>query len=440
MSHKQPEVVDLRTGPRTASLVSTGYGVETGAGVQLEWVATATGDSPAVLRATVTNLNEFRTKFRTSSLPPFARVNLARLREPQHSEAEGIYLAPTEENPLVEESPGYERRENGHWHATEVPPEQPESLWLDPDESVVGEYYLLGHPDEADVAPGRYHFGSPSEGFSIAVWDTDAPGPNVDSQFAGADFPPLPDADAMAWYHEADATTEVYLEPSAEATVVPGRLDFEFVNRSHEVVEGNPLEWHLYELSDGEWYRVAPEMTPLPATHLYPGNTRTDALRVFYGEPVPCEDGHDVGHLGGGRYAFTVGMDDGVTHAVAFDLLGDPVAVTPSDAIVSVERDGDSLTATSARGDPDEEWSRPATYTLARVDTPPADAEPRRLIAEQVLRRDRLRDAIGLLREHDAEAVTIREYDSGQPPFGVDEPYFVAYDGDAYRIATEADE
>ncbi|WP_135854880.1 hypothetical protein [Halorussus salinus] len=440
MSRRQPEVIDLQTGPRTASLVSTGYGTATGASVQLEWVTTATSDAPAVLRATATNWNEFRAKFRTSSIPPFDRVSFSRLRGSDRSDDATLYLAPTEEHPLVESSPEYERRENGHWHVTEVPPEQPESLWLDPDEEVAGEYYLLGHPDADDVAPGRYRFGSPSEGFSVAIWDTDAPGPDGDSQFAGIGLPLLPDADEMAWYHEADSTTEVYLTPSAEEAVVPGRLDFEFVNRSHDVVEGNPLEWHLYKLSDGDWYRVAPEVTPLPLTHLSPGTTRTDALRVFHGEPVTCEDGHDVGYLGGGRYAFTVGMDDRVTHAVAFDLLGDPVKVTPSDAIASVERGGDSLTATSTRGDPDDEWSRPAKYDLARVDTPPADADPRRLIAEQVLRRDQLRDALGLLREYDSEAITIEEYDSSRPPFGVCEPYFVEYDGDVYRITAEAED
>ena len=439
MSGRQPEAIDFETGPRTASLVPPSYGNDCGATVTLEWVSTATNDGPAVLWATLTNRNEFRAKFRTRSLPPFDRVSSSMLRGAEHSYEQSIYLAPTEGHPLVDEAPEYERRAGGHWHATEVPPKQPESLWLDPDESVVGEYYLLGHREGDDITPGQYHFDNPQDGFRIAIWNSAAPGPTDESKFAGAELPSLPRNDATAWYRDADPETEMYLQPSAEEAVVPGRLDFEFRNRSHADVRGNPLEWHLYKLHDGEWFRIAPDETLQPLTHLFPGDTKSYALRAFHGEAVPCDDGYEVGHLGGGRYAFEIGVWRDTVPAAAFDLLGDPVEVTPGEAITAVERDGDSLFATSSRGDSSGEYSRLARYTLARVDSVPADADPERLIAEQVYRRDQLRDALGLVERHDARTVTIEEYNSTRPPFGSWESGFVEYRGDVYEITTEAE-
>ncbi|MFC4548708.1 MULTISPECIES: hypothetical protein [Halorussus] len=433
------DVVDLETGPRVVSLFPIAFGDDCGATVSVEWVATATPERPAELRATLTNRNEFRAKFRTRSLPPFHGVCSSRLRERAGASAT-VYLAPTADHPLVDERTSYERGDDGYWHAAEVPPEQPASLWLDPEESITGEYHLLCHADTEGFPTGRYRFGGSDGGFSISVWDADAPGPAEGSAFEGVALPPLPRDAGTAWHHEADATTETYLRPTVEEAVIPGRLDFELVNRSHDQVEGNPLEWHLYKLRGGEWYRIAPPETPQPLSHLSPGDTKPYTLRVFRGDPVPCDRGYDVGHLGGGRYALEVGTWGSAVRAVAFDLLGDPVEVTPGDALTAVERDGDSLLATAERGDAGGEHSRLAKYTLARVDSVPADADPQRLVAEQVLRRDQLRDALGLLDRYDARSVTIAEYDSTRPPFGFRESGFVEYRGDVYEITTEAEE
>lgn len=440
MLERESEVIDFETGPRTASLVPPQYGTDCGAAIALEWVSTATSDGPAILRATLTNQNEFRTKFRTMSLPLFNRVSWSMLRGMEYGYEEAIYLAPTADHPLVDEATGYERRANGHWHVTEVPPKQPDSLWLDPDGSVTAEYYLLGHHEADDITPGQYHFESGSDGFRIVVWDSDVPGPTDESKFGSATLLSLPRDDATAWYHEADATTAVSLRPSAEEVVIPGRLDFELVNHSHQGVEGNPLEWHLYKFHEGDWHRIAPAETLQPLAHLYPGDTLSYTLRVFHGDPVPCDEGYDVGHLGGGRYAFEIGKWESAVPAVAFDLLGDPIEVTPSDTITEVEQDGDSLRATSERGEQSGEMSRLATYTLTRVDSVPPDTEPRRLIAEQVVRRDQLRDALGLLARHEARSVTIAEYNSVRPPFGSRESGFVEYRGDVYEITTDSEE
>jgi hypothetical protein len=94
---------------------------------------------------------------------------------------------------------------------------------------------------------------------------------------------------------------------------------------------------------------------------------------------------------------------------------------------------------TASRGDPEDEHSRPAEYTLTRVRDAPSDR--RRIIAEQVLQPcpewRQLRDALGLLLDRDAAEVTLADYFDGTPAFGIRESQFVEYDGRTYRATAE---
>ncbi|SFL25004.1 hypothetical protein SAMN04487950_3044 [Halogranum rubrum] len=437
-------VLELSPTGQTATLFRPGYGTEVGALVSLEWLSTATDESPARLRATLANQNEYRTKFQTHRLPPFEHGTYARLRRTGEA-ASSLHLVPVEAHPLTDEPPEYERRPSGHWHLVGVPPKQPDSLWLEPEESVTGEYYLLGGRDDDGVSNGRYEFGNAQfrrDGFTIVLWDTDEPGPTGSSRLEGTSFPSFADSDAsffsedwpMSWYHEADATTEVYLEPSAEEAVIPGRIDFTLTNYSADSVYGNPQACHLLKFDDGEWYSIEPSVLVQPGHTLYPGGTRTDALRVFAGDPVRCDDGVDVGDLGGGRYAFSVGAYDEQVYAAVFDLLGDPLTVTPTDAVEVIARDDDTVTARSSRGDPDDEYARYGTYTVSRV----ADDYPEvtRYVPEQVVRRQPLRDALGLLLTYDVSTATVEAYTLDNPLFGVMETTYFRYESGTYRIST----
>ncbi|EJN59575.1 hypothetical protein [Halogranum rubrum] len=439
-------VLELPPTGQTAALLRPGYSTKLGASMSLEWLSTATDDSPARLRATLTNQNEYRAKFQTHWLPPFESDTYARLRGWNVAES-SLHLVPTETNPLADEPPEYEQRPSGHWHIVGVPPEQPGSLWLDAEESVTGEYYFLGGRDDDGVSNGRYEFGDiefPRNGFSIVLWDTDEPGPTGSSRLEGTSFPSFADSGAsffsedwpMSWYHEADATTEVYLEPSTEEAVIPGRIDFTLTNYSADSVYGNPKACHLLKFDDGEWYSIEPSALVTPGHTLYPGSARTDALRVFTGDPVRCDDGVDVGYLGGGRYAFSVGAYDDCVYAAAFDLLGDPLTVTPTDAVEIIARDDNTVKARSPRGDADDEYARRGTYTVTRVagDHP----EATRYIPEQVVRRQPLRDALGLLLTHGVSTVTVEEYTLNTPLFGVSETTYFRYAGDVCRISTAA--
>lgn len=437
------DLIQLETQPRTISLLPSGYGTEHGAGISLEWLSTATDERPARLRATLTNHNEFRAKFQTHSLPPFNSVVHTRLQcEPRSA----LYLAPTETSPLVDEHPVYEQRSSGQWHAIEVPPKQPSSHWLDPDESITGEYYLLGGKTGDGLDTGRYPFESTPRGtgFSLVVWDTERPGPSGQSKFTGKDVPTFADSgillfsgtERMGWFHETDPATEVYVEPTSEEVVIPGRIDFTVVNHSQRPLDGNPAAWELLKLHDGRWFHIEPSVIAQPGHTLSPGATRTEPLRAFAGEPVPCETGHDVGHLGGGRYAFTLGEYGDQLHAAVFDLLGDAVTVTASDAVEVTEHDADELTVRSTRGQPNSGGYRLGRYTLSRVRADGRD--PNVVIAEQVLRQQPLRDALGLMLAHEVTTVSIQEYTASYPPFGVKGTEFVEYDGETYRITVEA--
>jgi hypothetical protein len=388
MSLGEASVADLETGPRTLALSPTGYRGPDGAKVAIEVVATATADSPARLRATLANGNDWPNTFRLDDLPPFRPVNFARVSGVSPGDREtGLYLAPTANHDLLDADPAYGRGPEGYWATEDVPPKLPETVELDPAKSVTGEYLLLGDPEREGFPTGRYRFDGRETGFTITVWNTDRPGPDADSRFAGRDVPGLPGSET-AWFHGADASTPVFVRPSTEQVSAPGRVEFTLVNHGRDPLGGNPYDWTLYKLVDGEWLHVAPWAIPVPYGRISPGGTFEYALRAFNGQAVPCDDAKSVGHLGGGTYAFETGFsreteDEKVTTpvpAAMFDLDAPPVEPRPDDD-VTVERDGDTVTVTTPK------WDDGDHPPNERIEVVPSDRGGRRIIPEQLFRR-----------------------------------------------------
>ncbi|MFC4359772.1 hypothetical protein ACFO0N_17645 [Halobium salinum] len=102
---------------------------------------------------------------------------------------------------------------------------------------------------------------------------------------------------------------------------------------------------------------------------------------------------------------------------------------------MGLDRDGGGARPT--RGDADDADYRLARYRLTRVEASEEGESATRYVAEQVLHRQPLRDALGLLLEHGVETVIVEEYDGSHPPFGVARPVYVAFDGDVYRVSAD---
>ncbi|ELZ06475.1 hypothetical protein C482_01615 [Natrialba chahannaoensis JCM 10990] len=397
-------VVDFETAPLTA-VVTGAVRTDDGLVATLDFDEPATASSPATLTGVIANQRDYE--------QTFDPARLVLLDNPPASRSSGdandaAYLVPTEEHPFAETVPSSSRDDDGRWRVDTVHSDwYPETLTLDPEEQVECEYQLLGHhqrPSQPIVA-GRYGFSYQDSGFTIAVWPTDTPGPDGNSQFSGTDVPALPESldgegtetTDLRWYHEATPETQVYLEPNQESATAPARIEFDLVNYSDEQLAGNPHQWRLSKLVAGEWYWIAPGGTPDPLSWVAPGTVTTSTLDLYDGRPIDRNRSRTVGHLGGGRYAYSVGYStDGETHAALFDLDAPPLAVEPEpDAVID---DSDGTEADRVVRLPNyEDARRPATLTVTRVDshsTADADASTdtdvdtdAHLIPEQLPRR-----------------------------------------------------
>lgn len=318
-----PSVVECQHVPLTVSSYGRRIRVPDRLSAVASFVEPATGDTPARLEAVFTNGTEYEQTVRAGAFPILDDPSLGRTEGGEHRVA---YLAPTEAHELAESVPTPERDGEGRWRLGDDGLSGrwfPETVTIGPESAVFGEYVLLGHPDRSEppVSPGRYRLGSRNAEFTVAVWRTDAPGPENGSRFEGESVPPLPSAESgpMRWYHEADTGTAAYLEPSAERVSTPAEVRFRQVNHADESLQGNPYKWALSKLVGGEWLRVAPWETPQPWSVVQPGAVDLSGLRLFHGSGFDGVDGADTGgartvpYVGGGsstsscRGAGTVG-------------------------------------------------------------------------------------------------------------------------------------
>ncbi|WP_232685787.1 hypothetical protein [Halobacterium zhouii] len=442
----------LDTQPRTLSLFPVEYESRDGGRVRLAFESGATADHPARVRVELRNENEFSNVFRLGNHPPFQsnpRFTPEMLDQSTTIDPGQIYLAPLPDQSLPVVAPDLERGPEGVWRLAQsvVPRWLPETHRLDAGESVSVTFAVVGgHDSEGPCEATQYQneFGVENNALTLAAWNHDQPGPSGDSRFEGESFPLLPGDDGgesaaeTAWFHEADSESSVFLEPSAEQTGLPANLSFTLVNHTEEVATGNPYYWSLHKLADGEWQKVAPQAYLLPMGYVAPGDTKEYGLRVTHGDPDACsESGVDVqevgpspmevGYLGGGTYAYEVGMSvDDRTHAAVFDVDAPPVEIEAEDG-VDATQEGDSVTVTSSR------WNAGhgrRILTVTRVDS--AD---RVVLPEVAARRPQFRNTLPFF----AAGVTTVELrtSDGVARFRDDQPQRFEVQGQAYEASVE---
>lgn len=440
-------LVEFETLPRTVSASPTRLHTTDGASLTVQFARTATSDGPALLRGAVVNEKPYDNTFELRRLPLFDTVPTAwpgaRPHDEEYTYRDELILAPTENHAIADTVPDWELAEGGRWRlAGDVDgPWLPETHRLAAGEWFRFEYALVGREVGSGFPAERYQFtghGSDTPNVGIAVWDTERPGPSADSRFAGADPDPLPEAANMAWYHDADAETTSYLAPNTESIELPETVGVTLRNHSHEVLSGNPYFWKLWKRVDGKWFHVAPWEWVQPLTRVPPGGVETWSLVGFNGKTARCEGAWTVGHLGGGRYAFQIGIGrDDRTHAALLDVEAPPASLEAT-VDLDVTSDGSTVLVYSPRRE--DEVPR-ATLTLTR-----AESAETRLITEQVMqhRNRALRntlafwgdsvDRVELVTDRNtvSKSARTRGYEDGSFRF--------RYDGMAFEATAEFDE
>lgn len=433
-------IIDLETGNRTYALTPLEYRSDDAARIQMRFASTATPEAPATVEATLTNENSFENTFRLQWTPPFGRLyseipHPIAERNEDHTYRVALIFAPTENHDLVDDPPDIERGTDGFWRlAPDSRPELPNTIRLGPDETVRGEYVLVGHPEGNGRGrpAGIYEFHrGDGDSIRVTVWNTDAPGPASDAQFRGVSVPAVPGASDIAWFHDADASTPTFVRPSAERTDLPARVEFTFVNRSRNATSCG--HWNFYKLQDGDWFHLGPFIHTDDCRAVDPGTVKTWTIRAANGEMAPC-NAHSFPYLGGGRYAAVAGYGHETAHTGALvEFVAPPASVVPTDD-ATTERTGGSIQVTTDkwRNAPESDYRSQSSVVLER-----AEMADRRLIAEQVMRRRNrgYRNSLPFLGP-DVDEVVLRTDDGvANDVLGhEDETTRFQYDGQAYRI------
>jgi hypothetical protein len=345
-------------------------------------------DGPPILRTVWVNDGDGNETYELASLPPYDGVA-------ENEDGDILYAVPTEEHELVEETPEVERDDSAWYLNGEYNRDAwlPETVELPPDTGYVGEYAVVS--DDGELSEGEYPFGGGTDdprddGLTAVTWSTDSPGPSEESRFEGEELPRRTDGERLSFYHDADETTEVYLEPSREMVELPSddveEVEFKLVNRSDGT--GSPLHasFLLYKLVDDSWVHVTSNLGARPGEFgtVEPGDTATERLHLFHslegrerdsggvaGDYSYIDDldgdgrGDDfvLGPLGGGVYAHDPSVSiDGYHPAAAFEVDAPRLSVEPpGDA--SSEREG-NLVEVNVEGDDTED----AGFVVRRVE------------------------------------------------------------------------
>ncbi|NHN43133.1 hypothetical protein G9C85_16060 [Halorubellus sp. JP-L1] len=445
------DALDLETAPKTYCIPRTGEFVDGRVTFQVQWASTATESSPAVLRSWAVNERDHEQVVDLSNLPAFGRaesdtphaVGRPHERFTQHWETR-LFLVPTANNPLVEDAPGVERDADGRWRATRLDDWSVERATLGAGEYAFGEYHVVAHPEREQPFPRSavYEFEAGDAEMAIATWRTSEPGPTTESRFAGERVPAHRGDSTRSWYHDADETTAVFVEPDVERGTLPEQVEFVAVNRSRSVAQCG--HWNLYKLVDGEWFHVTPYIHTADCRGLAPGTGKRYVLNAYHGEALPDPEyygpGGSVGWLGGGTYAAVAGYGAGTDESAALvELVGPERSIVPTED-ASATRDGDAVTVATDAHAAERESTEPAVLSLERSS---GGSEPRRVIAEQVM-RDRyraLRNALAVF-DDDVTRVDVETSDRyAERTTGYDSKTIAfEFRGEQYEVSWELDE
>ncbi|PSQ18745.1 hypothetical protein BRD00_04070 [Halobacteriales archaeon QS_8_69_26] len=436
-------VVEFGTAPVTAvvdpGLQPVDYAIRRKDGVRVDvgFEVGATRESPATVLAAVANPESGD---RTG--------DVLVLDAPVTGRTDGgdrVFLVPTERHPFAETVPEHGRDGNGRWRLREVEVDPfPDRITLPAGRGFVGEYYLLAPPGDAPpVGPGRYLFGPEEAGprptlrwFAVDAWPTGRPGPEETSRFDDADPPGIDRR--TRWFHDATPETTVYLRPGEERVAPPAMMGFDLVNRSRRSFDGNPEDWGLYKLVDGDPFRIAPWRTPLPLRTLHPGGRLATRLSVFHGEATDAE-GRTVGRLGGGRYAYEVDFSADARHAALFEVDA-PTLTVDLEPDATIVEEGETVVVEL----PNHEGGT-GQATLVVEFAP--DAVPDRRVVPEQLPRDPFHGVRNALPAFDDGVRTVRvrtDLTTAEraPGYGDRDspPIVVGYEGEGFRLTIERED
>lgn len=274
--------------------------------------------------------------------------------------------------------------------------------------------------------------------------------------------------DAVVCYEGVDPdATAVLLEPSTTVFEVSETVSFTLSNDGTDPFRTRLSAWLCEKRVDDSWFPVEPPRPSSHSTVLRPGDERVWEVRVD-------NDGIERGELassdvvesdvslrgfGPGTYAFGVyGSFEGtgrgrrlIIYAATVELDGEPLEVTPTNAVERIEWEGETLigyvsSESDANADadpesgvdlnwdtsPDDTSDRRVVIDLERLDA--LDGSPRRIVTEQVLGRPRLRDAIGLSVERDADRVRLVSPADDYAATLAEVPDVFEYDGTNYAF------
>jgi hypothetical protein len=263
-----------------------------------------------------------------------------------------------------------------------------------------------------------------------------------------ADCPPFDDDTERVVCYPEHADASLSLAPSSDAVDLPADVTFTLANNTDTAFGTNFYGWSLWKREDSQWFHIAPHVTPDPLHVVLSGESHEWHVTMTNAENADAgasgQQDITLAGLGGGEYAFaTDGWFEGDDHedkiglGARFDLRGDPVELTPTED-ASTTRDGDTVVVTT-----DAESTERAAFVVEREGVPP-DQPLRHRITEQLLRPGLPADDPNVFRntipffEDGVSTVRLETQTGTSPPFGVNDPYYLEYEDEQYRVSAES--
>jgi hypothetical protein len=388
----------------TVSAFPHGYNVDGYDGLYIYhgFVETEGADEPPRIRVIAENDTGSEVTVDTEAIVPYGVGSATH-------DGTTVYIVPAE-------TPGIQPR-NGVWRVENLPEPQDGELTVDAGGFAVREYVPVLKPD-GELREGVYRFGDEDE-LAVSVWETGSPEPQEASIFEGETYPDI--ENDTRWYHEADETTRLYLQPSDERLEPPATAEFTLVNRTEERVYPGGA---VYKLVDGRWIHENPFHGTGSEPPVEPGGVENTRFELH---PVDEPREHNAPPLGGGTYC--TGKDD---FAAVFEVDASALELRPPEEASVERRDGSVFVDVGLDAEVDA--------VVEKVDRYGEEAE--RVIAQNVYWMEVYEDRDTDGRRYDllnysvpfvdgtTERVVVRNAVSGSF-----DPKLYVYDGEAYSLS-----